>query len=99
MKPDERNLLLRDFFAGYFNQDWTLGGAASWRDVILTFMDENEPEQVRAVHAALRSWLDEASELGATSLPAEFGCDFDPLLEGLNERQWVQEIVAAMEEP
>jgi hypothetical protein len=44
-----RDARLRQFFGGYFNQDWDIGGARSWTDVVAQYGKENpkregEPE-------------------------------------------------------
>ncbi|MBK7402308.1 MAG: hypothetical protein IPJ34_40245 [Myxococcales bacterium] len=76
---------LRQFFAGYFNQDWDLGGD-SWSQVVDNYVGGSAASDVRFLLDDLRAWLAD-SEGG---LPAEFGCDYDPLSDGMDERAWVQ---------
>ena len=85
-----RDARLRQFFSGYFNQDWDIGGATSWTDVVAQFVKENPRPHVVQVQTDLRSWLDETASAPETGLPAEFGCDYDPRPNGLAEREWVR---------
>ena len=90
---DER---LRQFFSGYFNQDWDIGGAGSWRTVIADFVRTNPRAHVLALIDDLRSWTDYAVVNELDTLPAAFGCDYDPRPDGQTERVWVQQLTEAM---
>ena len=87
----ERDAQLHQFFAGYFNQDWDIGGATSWTDVVLQYIRENPRSTVLATRDALQSWLGDPES--GPNLPNAFGCDYDPRPDGLDDRKWVCEIV------
>lgn len=83
----DRNERLHQFFAGYFNQDWDVSGAANWSDVVDEYLSQHSRDDAIGALDDLRSWL---SESGVDQrLPAEFGCDYDPSPDGMNERAWV----------
>ncbi len=86
-----RDTQLRQFFAGYFNQDWDIGGAASWTDVVLQYMRENPRAAIIATRDALDSWLTDPES--GPNLPSTFGCDYDPRPDGLDDRTWVRRIL------
>jgi hypothetical protein len=92
---NERDTRLRQFFAGYFNQDWDANGATSWIDVVCQYVKENPRTQVVTIRDDLLSWLDDPT--AGPNLPAAFGCDYDPQSDGLDEREWVRQLVDAME--
>lgn len=87
----ERDGRLRQFFAGYFNQDWDIGGATSWTDVVSQYVRESRRAQVVTIRDDLSSWLDDSSP--TSGLSAEFGCDYDPRPEGMDDRAWVRALV------
>jgi hypothetical protein len=91
---DER---LSQFFGGYFNQDWDAGGATSWHDVVVDYV-----QQVPRSHAVLlvddlRSWAADATQRGLSNLPRNFECDYDPRVDGMTDRQWVEQMADAIE--
>ena len=90
----ERDARLRNFFAAYFNQDWMIEGAATWRDVVRQYLEQNGEADSRLLQAALMQWMDEVEQEEVQTLPSSFGCDFDSTFVGLSERQWVGEIAA-----
>jgi nitric oxide reductase large subunit len=94
MNRGQRDKSLKNFFAAYFNQDWTMDGAKSWQDVIEQFVKENGAADSRLLRQDLASWIGETAVAQQKNLPAEFGCDFDSASVGLTERQWVEQIVA-----
>lgn len=87
---NDRDARLRQFFGGYFNQDWDIGGAMSWTDVVAQYVKENTGAQVRQVQEDLHSWLEETACSPVAGLPAEFACDYDPRPDGVAERDWVR---------
>ena len=91
---DER---LRQFFGGYFNQDWSAGGAGSWRDVVADYVRQVPKAHAAGVVEDLRSWVAEAEAEGLNNLPADFACDYDPQPDGKTERQWAKEVADAIE--
>jgi CdiI immunity protein len=97
---NERDERLRQFFGGYFNQDWDVEGAQSWQDVVRQFVKENPSSAVLAVRDALRSWLLETATAAAPSqgLPAAFACDYDPRPDGFSDREWVEQVAVFIEE-
>jgi len=97
---NERAERLRHFFGGYFHQDWDIEGAEAWQDVVRQFVTENPSSAVLAVRDALRAWLMETATAAVPSqgLPAAFACDYDPRLDGLTDRKWVEQVAALLEE-
>jgi CdiI immunity protein len=87
---NDRDARLRQFFISYFNQDWDIGGAKSWTDVVAQYVKENPETQVIMIQRDLRSWLEDTASTPAGGLPAAFGCDYDPQPNGLGEREWVR---------
>jgi hypothetical protein len=90
---DER---LRQFFSGYFNQDWDMDGVESWRTVIADFVRSNPRAQVLGLIEDLRSWTKDAAIDKLDNLPPAFGCDYDPRPDGQTERGWVEQLTDAM---
>jgi len=84
---NERDDRLHQFFAGYFNQDWDISGAANWSDVMDEYLAQNTKDDVIRTRDDLRSWLSESEH--ARQLPAAFGCDYDPSPDGMDARTWV----------
>lgn len=78
---------LHQFFAGYFNQDWDISGAANWSDVMDEYLAQNTRDDVIRTRDDLRSWLSDSEH--AQQLPAAFGCDYNPGPDGMDERTWV----------
>jgi hypothetical protein len=93
MTPRERDVLLENFFGGYFDEDWDVRGAATWRDVVVEYRREHGAGKARLVRDALAMWLEETRAEPGANLPPKFGCDYDPRPDGLTERQWVEQIV------
>jgi hypothetical protein len=83
----ERDDRLHQFFAGYFNQDWDINGAANWSDVIDEFLYQNKRDYAVRTRDDLRSWLAEAGD--NQQLPVSFGCEYDPSPDGMDQRSWV----------
>ncbi len=48
------------FFAGYFNQDWDISGAATWSDVMNEYLAQNRRDDAVRTRDDLWSWLAEA---------------------------------------
>jgi len=96
---NDRDVRLRQFFGGYFNQDWDIGGASSWRDVVVQYVKENPRESVLVLRDDLRAWLQDTASGGHLSegLPAGLGCDYDSQPEGLSGIEWVQQLADFME--
>lgn len=83
----ERDDRLHQFFAGYFNQDWDIGGAGDWSDVMDEYLSQNRRDDVIRTRDDLRSWLSESAH--DQQLPVAFGCDYDPSADGMDQRAWV----------
>ncbi len=96
---NERDERLRNFFGGEFNQDWdVISGETSWQGVITKFVKENPRAHVLIVLRDLRAWLQETSSEGPKgNLSPEFGCDYDPRVDGLGEREWATQIADLIE--
>ena len=91
---NERDGRLGQFFGCYFNQDWVIEGAQSWRDVITYYARNEHPALVRQARDDLQSWWEDSANNVNENLPPAFGCDYDARSEGFTERQWVSRIVA-----
>lgn len=96
MTDRDVRLQLQQFFGGYFNQDWDAGGATSWAAVVDEYVSDNSVAHVAATRDALRSWLAETS--ADEGLPFEFGCDYDPLPDGMDERTWLHALARYLDE-
>ena len=92
-----RNERLGQFFGAYFHQDWDAEGAGSWRDVVAQYAREVPGPRVLRTCDDLLDWLKETENEASENLPPGFGCEYDPSLEGLTDRQWVEQIVRAFE--
>jgi CdiI immunity protein len=89
-----RKHTLRDFFGGYFHQDWDIDGVESWVGVVDQFVQENSIARVREVREALREWVDSSNEEEISrQLMNELGCDYDWQPDGLGARDWVLGII------
>jgi len=88
---------LEQFFGGYFHQDWDVEGAASWKEVIAQYFSDVPRAQVATLRGDLREWLTETEKDVSQNLPPSFGCDYEPRLDGLTDRQWVVHIVAELD--
>jgi hypothetical protein len=60
------------------------------------FVEVPRPE-VLGIRDDLESWLIESADESSPNLPPVFGCDYESSLDGLTDRQWVQEMVAEFE--
>jgi len=91
--------LLRQFFGGYFCQDWSLE-APNWRSVIGLLASETSPDDVASVAMAIEELLQSTpSETELDHLLLEgFGCYFNPRpdLGGPSFRQWHSEVRAEL---
>ena len=90
---NERDERLLQFFGCYFNQDWDIEGAHSWRDVIASYARDEHPTLLYQIRADLQSWWEDSANDANENLPPAFGCDYDARSEGLTERQWVAQII------
>lgn len=89
---------LEDFFGGNFHQDWVIE-AVDPIEVVKKFKlhsTTSECEQIaRDIEARLlQSSLSDA-EL-STKLYKEFGCEYDPSLDGKRTREWLEEVVRVL---
>ena len=75
------------FFAGYFNQDWAISGAATWSDVMDEYLAQNRRDDAVRTRDDLRSWLAEAGH--DQQLPVSFGRDDDSSPDGMDQHTWV----------
>ena len=92
----DRDARLRQFFAGYFQEDWAITGGPSWRDVVVGYVAGNPRERVLVLIDDLRAWLD-AAAVGGPSSVAGYGCHYECRPE-LTEPEWVGEIVDVLSE-
>jgi hypothetical protein len=84
---------LEQFVGGYFHQDWDVEGATSWLDVITHYAATVRREDVTETRHDLVDWLHEADAESSDSLPPAFGCDYNPRVDGLTDREWVRKVV------
>jgi hypothetical protein len=90
---NDRDERLRQFFGGYFHQDWDAAGAASWPDVVDAYLRDRSVAHATTTRDDLLSWLANTE----TGLPAELGCDYWPG-SATNERTWVRAIADYIDE-
>jgi hypothetical protein len=92
MRPQDVERL-RQFFGGYFNQDWDLNGP-TWQDVVLVFVKDNSRESALNVLNAIRSWLQSAASNAeiARELQDSFWCEYSAQSDGITDRQWVEQV-------
>ena len=83
---------LGQFFGCYFHQDWDVDGATCWQDVVALYARQMPREHLAVLVDDLRSWAADAKLVGQTNLPPAFGCDYNPRVDGLTERDWVLEL-------
>lgn len=83
----ERDDRLFQFFAGYFNQDWDIGGATDWSGVMDEFLAQNSVSHAMRTLGDLRSWLSDAKRV--PELLAQLGCEYDYGPDGKDGRRWV----------
>ena len=91
-----RDQRLHQFFAGYFNQDWDVGGS-SWAEVVAGYIESHPRPHVLTLLGDLRSWAEEAGRAGVKNLPDAFGCDYDPRPDGQTAQQWVETLAGVIE--
>lgn len=87
---NERDERLHQFFVSYFNQDWDIGAATYWTDVIDEFLTQNSKAHATKLLDDPRSWLSQEQE----NLPIAFGCDYSPGRGETSDRTWVMELAA-----
>lgn len=92
----DRDYLLHQFFAGYFNQDWDVSGATNWSDVVGEYLSQNPIDDVLRTRDALRAWLSETEP--GQRIPAKFGCEYDPGPDGMDDRTLVEAIADYIDE-
>jgi hypothetical protein len=87
---------LRQFFSGYFNQDWDIDGAKNWLDVMEAYLSQHSKSEVTVTRNDLRTWLREPNpkERALSAL----GCDYDPHPDGMDERSWVAALADYIDE-
>ncbi len=84
----DRSERLHQFFAGYFNQDWDVNGAANWSEVLDEYIAQNGRDDVLRTRDDLRVWLSETAP--GQRLPGELGCEYDPRLDGMDDWSWAR---------
>jgi len=92
MATNDRDERLHQFFSGQFHEDWDCQGANSWKDVVAEYVHTAPKAQVIAVQNDLRSWLAETAACPGAVLPGKFGNVYDPLPDGLSEREWIEQM-------
>jgi hypothetical protein len=92
---DTRDSLLRQFFGGYFHQDWDISGP-TWVHVVDQFVRDHRTDVITETRDALQSWLDVSKS--TENLSSDYACEYNPRNDGVNDRTWVQLIVDRLNE-
>jgi hypothetical protein len=90
---------LKNFMAGYFNEDWFDDNASPEEVVLRYFQDQDSAEELSSVLRALRELLDsyDSDQILSLRLLREFGCYNDPLGVRLSTRGWLQTLADEFE--
>jgi hypothetical protein len=94
----EKTEMLRQFFGGYFNQDWDIVGSTSADVLHAYFRDEQSTSALLQLVEALRDLLQaipEDREL-ESYLSKQLWCDYMP--NSVSTRRWLEDVVVAMQE-
>jgi CdiI immunity protein len=89
---------LDQFLAGRFHQDWPLD-ASNDLGMIELFLSEEPPEFVDSVRRQIRALIGlglSEQEL-QDAVWRDFGCEYDPTIDGLSVTQWVQSVAARLD--
>jgi CdiI immunity protein len=90
---------LRQFFGGYFHQDWDIDGG-DWRGVLGVYCRQNGNEALGRLSADLERLLALVVDDHAITeyLATELWCNYVPQGGPDAARQWLREVVAAVQE-
>ena len=90
---------LIQFFSGYFHQDWVYE-ADSTNEVVDLFKDNEPKEFVDQVLNELNDLLEEklSEEQLNKLLLEEFGCYYDPHLDGIKTSDWLMNVRKVLSE-
>jgi hypothetical protein len=94
---DDDRQFLKNFFAGYFNQDWTDDHNSS-DEVVQQFMRDVPREGIDRLRALILNMLesDRDNEEMDIRLIRDFGCGFLPSGANLTVKEWLQSIVSIL---
>ena len=83
---------------GYFHQDWDLSGPNA--KAVLEEFARNEPDDVAGAREAAAALLDSGRDEDELAHELEtFGLHYDPEIDGLTHREWLQLIVRTLSSP
>jgi hypothetical protein len=88
MTNNERRERLRQFFSGYFHEDWDTE-ANSWVGVVGTYAAESSPSHVAQLAEDV-AWLASCNETAQHLLSEDLGCYYDPEADGLTVGDWLE---------
>lgn len=100
LTAENTNYELRQFFGGYFHQDWDIA-APDWEGVVNVFLDETR-DPATAIHIAtliddfLASHQDETEPELERLLFKDLCCEYLPSGGGLSARAWLTEVSNAL---
>lgn len=90
--------MLKDFFAGYFHEDWP-AEAGSPSDVITIFLSAGRSaEELHTLSSAIRAYAEQHKDDGdlERALFEELGCYYQPSAEGVSPHAWLGSVAAMM---
>ena len=91
---------LRNFFGGYFHQDWDLE-ADDPDDVILYHIRESRdtPEELRALGQMILDYMEGMDDAELESrLYRELSCEYYPVSDGTSARVWLHKVASMLME-
>lgn len=95
----EQRELVKQFIGSYFHQDWGIDHDTV-DDVISVYKKSHPQVEREKLAEALRSYAREMRN-GRIKKPAlflEFRCEYDPIVEGLSEENWLDSIASRLSE-
>ena len=95
MLSEEEYELVRQFFGGYFHEDWGLD-APNRRELVALYMNQSgmTPEQLHSLSKAIGKYGERYPDDHELSdrLYRELGCCYMPSADGLSAHQWLETI-------
>jgi hypothetical protein len=89
--------ILKNFFGGYFHQDWFYD-AESTDAVVIEYVKDSKDEEVRALAEAIRNYsADFRSDAEIENkVYSEMGCYYVPSGDGLSAKMWLEGIASRL---
>jgi contact-dependent growth inhibition (CDI) system CdiI-like immunity protein len=90
---------LKNFFAGYFHEDWA-EDAPDVDAVLEQFFDEGwGSAELRELGADIRAYIVlKDDEVLGDALFQDLGCYYDPAVDGYTARAWLRSVVASLDD-